>query len=69
VKRAKENVRVRSFLADGAYDSRDNFTFLSDSNIKPVIRVRSSSAANSRGCLSRKHVVIEQRYSNPRLGA
>lgn len=66
VKKAKENVRVKRVLADGAYDSRENFTFLSDNKIKPVIRVRSNSVPKSRGCLSRKHAVIEQKMFKPK---
>ena len=66
VREASENFRVKRVLADGAYDSRENFTFLSDNNIKPVIRVRSNSAAKSRGCLPRKYAVIEQKMFKPR---
>lgn len=66
VNRAKENVKVKRVLADGAYDSRENFNFLSDSNIKPVIRVRSNSVAKSKGCPSRKHAVIEQKMFKPK---
>jgi len=67
VNRAKKNgIRVRRVLADGAYDSRENFTFLSDNNIKPVIRVRGNSVAKSRGCLPRKRAVVEQKTFKPR---
>ena len=66
VKRAKGNVRVRRVLADGAYDSRENFAFLSDNDIKPVIRVRSNSVAKSKRCLSRKNAVIEQKMFKPK---
>jgi len=66
VNRAKENVKVKRVLADGAYDSRENFNFLSDNNIKPVIRVRSNSVAKSKGCLSRKSAVIEQKAFKPK---
>jgi hypothetical protein len=33
---------------------------------KPVIRVRSNSAAKSRGCLPRKYAVIEQKMFKPK---
>jgi len=66
VKKASKNFRVRRVLADGAYDSKENFTFLSHSNIKPVIRVRSNSTAKSRGCLPRKYAVIEQKTFKPK---
>ena len=66
VKKASKNMRVKRVLADGAYDSRDNFNFLSNNHIKPVIRVRSNSVARSKGCVSRKHAVIEQKMFKPK---
>ena len=53
-------------LADGAYDSRENFNFLSQSGIKPVIRVRVNSVARSMRCPSRRGTVLEQRALGPR---
>jgi hypothetical protein len=53
-------------LADGAYDSRENFNFLSRNGIKPVIRVRGNAVARSRGCPSRRDTVLEQRVLGPR---
>ncbi len=32
------DVNVIKVIADGAYDSRNNFRFLSDNNIEPVIK-------------------------------
>jgi hypothetical protein len=46
-------------LADGAYDSRENFNFLSQNGIKPVIRVRSNAVARSRRCPSRSIPVFK----------
>jgi len=66
VKRAKENVRVKRVLADGAYDSRTNFNFLDASHIKPVIRVRKGSVPKSRGCQARREAVIEQQMFKPK---
>ncbi|MGC1134206.1 MAG: hypothetical protein WA941_15375 [Nitrososphaeraceae archaeon] len=34
---------VKRVLADGAYDSRDNFQFLLDNDIDPAIKVRKNS--------------------------
>ena len=61
-----ENIHVKRVLADGAYDSRDNFNYLSNKGIKPVIRVRSNSIPKSRGCMSRKLAVIEQKIFKPK---
>ena len=67
VSRAKKNgVRVKRALADGAYDSKDNFNYLSKKGIKPVIRVRSNSVPKSMGCMSRKLAVIEQKMFKPK---
>ena len=66
VKRAEENVRVKRVLADGAYDSRANFRFLSNNHIKPLIRVRSNSVPKSKGCMARKLAVIEQQMFKPK---
>jgi hypothetical protein len=46
---AKENgVRVKRVLAEGAYDWKDDFKFLFDNGIKPLIRVMSNSVPRSR---------------------
>jgi len=66
VKKASKNMRVKRVLADGAYDSRDNFNFLSNNHIKPVIRVRSNSVPKSKGCQARKLAVIEQKTFKPK---
>ena len=67
VSRAKKNgVRIKRALADGAYDSRDDFNYLSNKGIKPVIRVRSNAVPKSRGCISRKVAVIEQKMFKPK---
>lgn len=59
VNKASESVRVKRVLADGAYDSRANFNFLSSRHVKPVIRVRKGSIPKSRGSQARKEAVIE----------
>ena len=35
-----ENNDVKKVLADGAYDSKDNFMYLDRMGVEPVIRVR-----------------------------
>ena len=66
VKRAEENVRVKRVLGDGAYDSKENFNFLSQRGIKPVIRVRRNSTPKSRGSMARKLAVVEQSKFKPK---
>jgi len=67
VNRAKDNgVRVKRVLGDGAYDTKDDFKFLSENGIKPVIRVRSNAVPKSRGCIARKEAVVEQQMFKPK---
>ena len=55
-----ENNDVKKVLADGAYDSKDNFMYLDRMGIEPVIRVRRNSSIKANICMPRKMVVIEQ---------
>jgi len=66
VNRAREHVRVKRVLGDGAYDSKANFNFLAQQRIKQVIRVRSNSVPKSKGSMARKTAVIEQQAFKPR---
>jgi len=62
VKRASKNTGagIEKVIADGAYDTRDNFRFLSNNNIEPAIKVRRTSSLNARGCYGRKVAVWKQ---------
>jgi len=51
---------IKRVLADGAYDSRDNFQFLHDNNIDPAIKVRKNSSVKSMGCYTRKMATLQQ---------
>jgi len=51
---------VKRVLADGAYDSKDNFQFLHDNDIDPAIKVRKNSSIKSMGCYTRKMRVLQQ---------
>lgn len=53
-------ITINKVIADGAYDSRDNFWYLDQIGIEPVIKVRKNSSTNANGCMPRKLVVIEQ---------
>jgi len=46
---ASENNKVKRVLADGMYDSNNNFRYLSKNNIKPGIKTRSNSKVYSHG--------------------
>lgn len=60
VDRASENNDISRVLADGAYDSRENFQFLADRGIDAAIRVRKNSSGKAHGCYPRKLVVLQQ---------
>jgi hypothetical protein len=60
VKRASKNIAIGKVIADGAYDSKDNFQFLSNNNIEPAIKVRKNSSLHAGGCYSRKVSAINQ---------
>jgi hypothetical protein len=45
--------KVKSVLADGAYDSNENFRFLNDERIKPVIKVKRNSVVSTKNSKTR----------------
>ena len=46
--REPNTIRIKSVLADGAYDSNTNFRYLKDKKIKPGIKVRKNSIVSPR---------------------
>jgi hypothetical protein len=53
-------VKVKSVLADGAYDSNANFRYLEDKKIKPCIKIRKNSIISIRNNRLRNKEVILQ---------
>jgi hypothetical protein len=52
---------IKRVLADGAYDSKDNFRHLNELKVIPAIKVRkNSSVKNNTKCVPRKLSVIQQ---------
>jgi len=67
VNRARDNgIRIKRALGDGSYDTKENFNFLHDNGIKPIIRVRKGSVPKSRGSMARKLAVSEQGKFKPK---
>ena len=60
VDNASENNKVERVLADGMYDSNNNFRYLSLKNIRPGIKTRSNSKVRSTNCHARNMSVIRQ---------
>lgn len=55
------NYNIKKVMADGGYDSKDNFRHLDEMKIIPAIKVRkNSSVKNNAKCIPRKLSVIQQ---------
>lgn len=59
VSEASRKVKVSKVLADGAYDSKRNFSYLANKRIEPVIKVRKNASSKARGCMARKLAALE----------
>ena len=60
VDNASENNNLKGIVADGMYDSNNNFRYLSKKRIKPGIKTRSNSKVRSTNCHARNMSVIRQ---------
>jgi IS5 family transposase len=61
VDNALENNTLERVIADGAYDSNENFQYLSNKNIEAAIKVRKNSSYDRTvGCIPRKRIVLNQ---------
>ena len=52
--------RGDAVYADGAYDSKENFSFLEKRGIRSGIKIRLTASPTGPGCLPRKKAVMEQ---------
>jgi len=50
---------ISRVYGDGGYDSRENFNYLAENDVEPVIKIRSNSSTKSRGSPSRAKRVRE----------
>ena len=57
---ASKNNEVERVLADGMYDSNNNFRYLLKNHIKPSIKTRSNSKVKSTNCHAKNMSVIRQ---------
>jgi hypothetical protein len=56
-----KNHGIKKVLADGGYDSKDNFRYLDEMKVIPAIKVRKNSSVKNNGkCIPRKLSVIQQ---------
>ena len=58
--RGPHKIKIKSVLADGAYDSNTNFRYLEDKKIKPGIKVRKNSVVSSKNNRLRNKEAIRQ---------
>jgi len=42
------NVKIKSFIGDGAYDSNENFKYLKEKRIQPIIKVKRNSIISNK---------------------
>jgi len=59
VEEASKKAKVTETLGDGAYDTKNNFRYLDDKGIEPVIKVRRNASGRAGGCMPRKLVAQE----------
>lgn len=60
VDNASENNKVKRVLANGMYDSNNNFRYLSKKRIRPGIKIRSNPKVRSTNCQVRNMSVLRQ---------
>jgi predicted thioredoxin/glutaredoxin len=54
------NIKIKSFIGDGAYDSNENFKYLKEKRIQPGIKVRKNSIISSKNNNARNREIITQ---------
>jgi hypothetical protein len=42
------DIKIKSFIGDGAYDSNENFKYLKEKRIQPIIKVKRNSIISSK---------------------
>ena len=61
---AAENNNVKRVIADGAYDSKENFRYLFDNDIEAAIKVRKNSSAYKITDSHPRKIVVQQQLKN-----
>jgi len=61
---AAENNNVKRVIADGAYDSKENFRYLFDNDIEAAIKVRKNSSADKITNSHPRKIVVQQQLKN-----
>jgi hypothetical protein len=61
VRESAKHGNLTKVLGDGAFDSREIFSYLDDQNIIPAIKARKNAIPNAKGCYARKKTVMSQK--------
>ena len=64
VEEASKKAKIAKTVADGAYDTKSNFRYLTEKGIDPVIKVRRDASRRAGGCVPRK-LVAQEYLRNP----
>lgn len=64
IENAAENNDVKRVIADGAYDNKENFRYLSDNGIEAAIKVRKNSFADKLTHCYPRNIVVRQQLKN-----
>ncbi len=59
INEASKKGKISKIIADGAYDTKSNFRYLTENEIDPVIKVRKNTSNKAGGCMPRKLVAQE----------
>ena len=54
------NIKIKSFIGDGAYDSNENFKYLKEKRIQPIIKVKKNSIISTKNNKIRNKEVQSQ---------
>ena len=57
----KHRKSISKFLGDGWYDSKENFNFLRELKIKPIIKIDKNASDQARQCMTRWKYSQEQK--------
>ncbi len=60
------NIKIKSFIGDGAYDSNKNFKYLKEKRIRPIIKVKRNSIISSKNNKIRNEEVQLQTKDYPK---
>jgi hypothetical protein len=68
------DIKIKSFIGDGAYDSNENFKYLTEKRIRPIIKVKRNSIISSiritrygmKKCNYKQKIIINEKRKRKR---